>query len=146
MSCDELPHPRKFVHRPTGYQHIIGSLYLKITYRPDDPNDQHSETNKELMMFTDFDRATSVDNRCSHGCYVIMFAGVAIAHRFKSHKSVMLSSAAAEYYEASEGCWELVYIRSILKGFYGADLLSIPSYIDNQACVPVAKMPVFYER
>ena len=58
MSCDELPHPRKFVHRPTGYQHIIGSLYLKITYRPDDPNDPLFETIKELMMFTDSDRAT----------------------------------------------------------------------------------------
>ena len=32
-----------------------------------------------------------------------MFAGAAVAHRSKSHKSVMLSSAAAEYYEASEG-------------------------------------------
>jgi len=64
---------------------------------------------------------------------VILFAGVAVAHRSKSHKSVMLSSAAAEYYEASEGCWELAYIRGILKGFYGADLLSIPTYVDNQA-------------
>ena len=54
-------------------------------------------------MFTDSDWATSVDTGCSHGCYVIMFAGAAVAHRSKSHKSVMLSSAAAEYYEASEG-------------------------------------------
>ena len=78
---------------------IIGSLDLKITQRPDDPNDQ--KMNNELMMFTDSDWATSVDTRCSHGCYVIMFAGAAITHRSKSHKSVMLSSAAAEYYEAS---------------------------------------------
>jgi len=73
---------------------IIGSLDLKITQRPDDPNDQ--KMNNELMMFTDSDWATSVDTRCSHGCYVIMFAGAAIVHRSKSHKSVMLSSAAAE--------------------------------------------------
>jgi len=83
-------------------KYIIGSVDLKITYRPDDPNDPLSETNNKLMIFTDFDWATSVDTQCSHGCYVIMFAGAAIAHRSKSHKSVMLSSAAAEYYEASE--------------------------------------------
>ena len=61
-------------------KYIIGSLDLKITYHPDDPNDLLSETNNELMMFTDSDWATSVDNRCSHGCNVIMFAGASVAH------------------------------------------------------------------
>ena len=60
-----------------------------------------------------------------------MFAGAAIAHRGKSHKSVMLSSAALEYYEATEGCRELAYIRGILKDFYGAECPSTPTYIDN---------------
>jgi hypothetical protein len=101
-------------------KYIIGSLDLKITYRPDDPNDPPSEINNELMMFTDSDWATSVDTRCSHGCCVIIFAGVAIAHRSKSHKSVMLSSAAVEYYEASEGCRELAYIPGILPGTFMA--------------------------
>jgi len=122
--------------------YIIGSLDLKITYRPDDPNDPLSEINNELMMFTDSDWATSVDIRCSHGCYVIMFAGAAIAHRSKP----LLSSAAAEVYEASEECRELAYIRSILKDFYGAECPSTPTYIDNQACIAMAKMPVFSEK
>ena len=56
-----------------------------------------------------------------------MFAGAAIMHRSKSHKS----SAAAEYYEASEGCRELGYIRGILKDFYGAECPSTPTYFDN---------------
>jgi len=60
-----------------------------------------------------------------------MFAGAAIAHRSKAHTSVMLSSAAAEYYEPSEGCRELVYIRGISKDFYGAECPSTPTYIDN---------------
>jgi len=126
-------------------KYIIGSLDLKITYRPDDPNDPLSEANNELMMFTDSDWATSVDTRCSHGCYVVMFACAAIAHRSKSHKSVMLSSAAAEYYETSEGCPELAYIHGILKDFYGAECPSTPTFIDNQACIAMAKMPVFSE-
>jgi len=127
-------------------KYIIGSLDLKITYCPDDANDAMSETNNELMMFTDSDWATSVDTRCSHGCYILMFAGAAIAHRSKAHKSVMLSSAAAEYYEASKGCRELVYVRGILKDFYGVDCPPTPTYIDNQACIAMAKMPVFSEK
>jgi len=75
-----------------------------------------------------------------------MFAGAAIAHRSKSHKSVMLSSAAAEYYEASEGCREVAYIHGILKDFYSAECPSTPTYIDNQACIATAKMPVFSKK
>jgi hypothetical protein len=44
----------------------------------------------------------------------------------------MLSSAAAEYYEASEGCRELIYIRGILEDFYGQPLPPTPMYIDNE--------------
>jgi len=110
-------------------KYIIGSLDLKITYRPDDPNDPLCETN--LMMFTVSDWATSVDTRCSHECYVVVFAGAAIAHRSKSCKSAMLSSAAADYYEASEGCRKLSYIHGILKDFYGSKCPSSPTYIDN---------------
>jgi len=127
-------------------KYIIRSLDLKITYRLDDINDPQSEINNELMIFTDSDWATSVDTLCSHRCYVIMFAGAGIAHRSKSHKSVMLSSAAAEYYEASEGCCELAYLCGILKDFNGAECPSIPTYIDNQACIAMAKMPVFSEK
>jgi len=127
-------------------KYIIRSWDLEITYRPDDPNDPLSEINNELMMFTDSDWATSVDTQCSHACYVIMFAGAVIAHRSNSHKSDTLSSAAAEYYEASEGFRELTYIRGILKDFYGAECPSTPTYFDNQACIAMAKMPVFSEK
>jgi len=127
-------------------KYIMSSLDLKITYHNDDPNDPLSETKNELTMFTDFDWATSVDTRCSHRCYVIMLASAAIAHMRKSHKSVMLSSAAAENYEASEGCRELAYIRGILKDFYSAECPTTPTYIDNQACIAMAKMPVFSEK
>ena len=44
------------------------------------PMIHYLKKSNELMMFTDSDWATSVDTRCSHGCYVIMFAGAAIAH------------------------------------------------------------------
>jgi len=124
-------------------KYIIGTLDLKITYRPEDPNIPFSSTDTELMMFTDSDWATSVDTLRSHGCYVIMFAGAAITHRSKDYKSVLLSSAAAGYYEASEGCREIEYICGILADFYGFELPPTPTYIDNQACIAMAKMPVF---
>ena len=127
-------------------RYAMGSLDEKITYRPADPNDPFGDYNYGLMAFTDSDWATSVDTRRSHGCYIVMLAGGCIAHRSKAHKSVMLSSAAAEYYEASEGCRELIYIRGILEDFYGETLPPTPMYIDNAACIAMGKMPVFSER
>jgi hypothetical protein len=84
-------------------KYALGSLDEKITFRPADANDPLGDFNYGLMAFSDSDWATSVDTRRSHGCYIIMLSGGCIAHRRKDHKSVMLSSAAAEYYEASEG-------------------------------------------
>jgi hypothetical protein len=127
-------------------KYALGSLDEKITFRPADANDPLGDFNYGLMAFTDSDWATSVDTRRSHGCYIIMLSGGCIAHRSKAHKSVMLSSAAAEYYEASEGCRELIYIRGILEDFYGQPLPPTPMYIDNAACIAMGKMPVFSER
>lgn len=127
-------------------RYALGSLDEKITYRPALADDPLGDYNYGLMAFTDSDWATSVDTRRSHGCYIIMLAGGCIAHRSKAHKSVMLSSAAAEYYEASEGCRELIYIRGILEDFYGESLPATPMYIDNAACIAMGTMPVFSER
>mmetsp|Transcript_45183 Transcript_45183/g.72757 ORF Transcript_45183/g.72757 Transcript_45183/m.72757 type:complete len:144 (+) Transcript_45183:219-650(+) len=61
----------------------------------------------------------------------------------------------SRYYEASEGycdsvCQlanrELAYIRGIWKDLYGTEYPSTLTYIDNQACIAVAKMPVFSEK
>ena len=127
-------------------KYAIGSMDEKITFRPTDSSDPHGQSNGELMVFTDSDWATSMDTRRSHGCYIVMMSGGCVAHRSKAHKSVMLSSAAAEYYEASEGCRELTYIRGILEDFYGSALPPTPMYIDNEACIAMGKTPVFSER
>ena len=83
-------------------KYMIGSLDERLTFRPTYLKaDVHDDVNTELMLFTDSYWATCLETRRSHGCYVLMFAGACISHRSKAHKSVMLSSAAAEYYEAS---------------------------------------------
>ena len=69
----------------------------------------------------------------------MLLAGDAVSWRSRSHKSVMLSSAAAEYYEASEACREIAFVRGILSDFYGKDevepLEPTPLMIDNQAAI-----------
>jgi hypothetical protein len=56
----------------------------------------------------------------------------------------MLSSAAAEYYEASEACREIAFIRGILSDFCGkneSDPLSpTPLMIDKQAAIAMGQI------
>jgi hypothetical protein len=62
----------------------------------------------------------------------------------------MLRSAAAEYYEASEACREIAFVRGILSDFYGKDendpLVPTPLMIDNQAAIAMGQMPHFTEK
>lgn len=117
-----------------------------MTFRPEG-SEGWSSKDLKLIAFSDSDWACSVDTRRSHGAYIIMYAGAAIAWRSRSHKSVMLSSASAEYYEASEACREIAFLRSILSDFYAIEHLApTPLLIDNRAAIAMGNMPQFTEK
>jgi hypothetical protein len=128
-------------------QYLHGSMDEKLTFRPAHL-DGFTEADVGFMAFSDSDWACAVDTRRSHGSYVLMLAGAAITWRSRSHKSVMLSTAAAEYYEGSEACREIAFIRTILKDFYRNhdSMLPTPLYIDNSAAISMGKVPQFSEK
>jgi hypothetical protein len=70
-----------------------------------------------------------------------MFGEAAITWRSKSQKSVMLSTAAAEYYEASEACREITFVRGTQEDFYGGALIPTPLFIDNEAAIAMGNLP-----
>jgi hypothetical protein len=126
-------------------QYMIHAVDDTITYHPPG-HAGFTAADVAFKAFSDSDWACSLDTRRSHGSYVIMFAGAAIAWRSRSHKSVMLSTAAAEYYEASEACREIAFLRSVLSDFYGGDLPLTPLYIDNRAAIAMGQLPQFTEK
>ena len=126
-------------------QYLIHSVADTITYRPAG-HGGYSASDVAFLAFSDSDWACSLDTRRSHGSYVIMLAGAAITWRSRSHKSVMLSTAAAEYYEASEACREIAFLRDILRDYYGGDLPPTPLFIDNKACIAMGQLPQFTEK
>ena len=126
-------------------QYLNSTADEVMTFRPAGC-DGWSEADVQLLAFSDSDWACAVDTRRSHGCHVIMLAGAAVAWRSRSHKSVMLSTAGAEYYEASEACREIAYVRSILADYYGTELRPTPLLIDNAAAIAMGQMPQFTEK
>ena len=144
----------KFMSRPTAMhmglvrkvlQYLHGTYDNVITYRPVGC-DNFEEKDCSFLSFSDSDWACAIDTRRSHGCHVLMLAGGAISWRSRSHKSVMLSTAAAEYYEGSEACREVAFIRSIMEDLFKYKLDPTPLLIDNQAAICMSKLPHFTEK
>ena len=125
--------------------YLKGTVNDRLTFRPVGC-DGFTEIDVSLMSFSDSDWAGAVDTRRSHGCHLVMFAGAAIAWRSNTQESVMLSTAAAEYYEGSEACREIAFVRGILEDVYETKLPPTPLYIDNTAAIAMGKLPQFTER
>ena len=116
MSRPTEEHPG-LAHQVLMY--LKGALNNKLTFRPAG-YDGFTEADVSLLSFSDSDWACTIDTRRSHGCHLLMFGGATIVWRSKLQKSVMLSTASAEYQEASEACREITFVQGILKDFYGA--------------------------
>jgi hypothetical protein len=58
----------------------------------------------------------------------------------------MINTDATEYYEGSETCREVVFIRSIMEDFYKCSLEPTPLLIDNQDVISMSKLPQFTEK
>ena len=120
-------------------QYISGTIEEKHVFHPKGKAG-FTDNDLTLLAFSDSDWACAMDTRRSHGCYVLMYAGAAVSCRSRSHKSVMLSTAAAEYYEASEACREIAFVRGILADFYDTEAIkATPLYIDNHACIAMGQ-------
>ena len=50
------------------------------------------------------------------------------------------------YYEGSEACREVAFIRNIMGDFYKSDLDPTPLLIDNQAAICMSMLPQFTEK
>jgi len=125
--------------------YLNGTINDKLIFRPAGC-DGSTKADVSLLSFSDSDWACAIDKRRSHGCHFLMFGGAAIRWRSKSPKSVMLSTAAVEYYEASEACREIAFVRGILEDSYGGALIPTPPFIDNEAAIAMGKLPQFTER
>ena len=75
-----------------------------------------------------------------------MLPVAAVSWRSRSHKSVILSPAAAKYYEASEVCRERALARGIRDHVYDSGPLApTPLYMDNHAGGAMGQMHVMQQ-
>ncbi|GAA0156234.1 hypothetical protein LIER_38241 [Lithospermum erythrorhizon] len=98
-----------------------------------------------LEGFTDSDMAGDVDTKKSTSGYLFTFVGGAISWKSKLQRCVALSTTEAEYIAITEGCKELlclktfnevVYIEKVHISDNGADMLTkvLPSGKHEHCC------------
>ena len=75
------------------------------------------------------------DNRRSITGNIFRYNGAPIAWKSKLQKSVALSTAEAEYYSASLGAVEVIYLRQLLRDMSFGPTSPTPVYDVNTACI-----------
>ena len=76
----------------------------------------------------------------------LQYRATAVSWQSRKQRSVILSSAEAEYMAASLAACEAIWMRKILVGLFGSYLEPTVIYCDNQSCIKLSANPVFHDR
>ena len=64
----------------------------------------------------------------------------------QKQKFVALSSAKAEYMEASQASCEVLWLRKLLVDLFDQELMPTLIYCDNQSCIQLSENHIFHDR
>jgi len=109
-------------------EYLTNQPSLKLTY-PKQPKKAMG-----LEGFCDSDWGNSSSRRSTTGI-IFRYDGAPIYWKSKLQKTIALSTAEAEYYAASVGASETIYLRRLLENMGFTERSWTPLYEDNNACI-----------
>lgn len=118
-------------------RYLRGTKEYKLTYC--------SDGTSRLTGYSDSDWAGDHTDRRSTTGYVFMMNGGPIAWESKRQKTTALSTCEAEYMALAETSKEALFLRSLYKSIYKADI-QIKIYEDNQSAIKLAENPMINNR
>eukprot|EP00253_Pinus_taeda_P031167 PITA_31167 len=104
------------------------------------------EDGVKLCGFIDADWVGNPTDRKSTSRGIFSIGSTAISWYSRKHRSVALSSAKAEYMEASLATCKAIWMRKILVGLFKSHLEPTLIYCDNQICIKLSTNPLFHDR
>ena len=105
-----------------------------------------------MKIYTNADWAGCKTTQRSTTDYTILLAEAAVVYSSKKQRSVAASSTEAEYVAASLAAREAVWFRKIMEfigqgiGMVHNSLNPMELYVDNEACMALAKNPKHHSR
>jgi hypothetical protein len=100
----------------------------------------------KLVGYSDADWVgSSVNKKSTSGCCFSLGSG-ATSWFSRTHKSIALSYAEAEYMAASLASCEASWLQKLLMGLFDLVLDTTVIHCDNQSCIKLSENPVFHDR
>jgi len=119
-------------------RYIAGTTNYGIQYS--------SNSNFELIGYSDSDFAGSIDDRKSTSGYVFSFGSGAVAWASKKQPIVTLSSAEAEYVAVTAATCQSVWMRRIMTELLHEQQEPTQIFCDNKSTIALSKNHVFHKR
>ncbi|XP_047339512.1 secreted RxLR effector protein 161-like [Impatiens glandulifera] len=104
------------------------------------------ESECKLVGYTNSDWAGSIDDRKSTSGYIFCLGSNVISWSSRKQKSMVLSSAEAEYIECTDAAYEAVWLQRILKDMKFDQCEPTIIHCDNMLAIAMTKNPVFHAR
>eukprot|EP00253_Pinus_taeda_P032195 PITA_32195 len=120
---------------PTLYRQLIGSLMYLVNTRP---TICYAVNTRNWI-------GSLVDRKSTFG-YCFNIGSGMTSWCSRKHKSIVVSSAEAEYMAASTTSYEAIWLRKLLVNLFKRRMEAIGIMCDNQSCIKLSKNPVFHDR
>jgi hypothetical protein len=132
------PSPAHHTALKCCYQYLKGTCSLRITFR--------ANNDPSLMLYSDADWGSNLDNQKSISGYVSTLAGGVVTWQSKKQPTTALSSMEAEYMALSNSTREVKWLRSLLTelGLPPTSLTTI--YVDNRGTIEFTNNAGFHAR
>jgi len=101
--------------------------------------------NVQVNVFSDSSFCTCADTSRSRGGFIASISGCAVAWSSRLHDVVSLSTAEAEYMQATESAKEILYLNQLLEDI-GIDRDRSTLLLDNSSAIQLVKNPIFHKR
>lgn len=116
------------------FRYLKGTIHYALKF-----TNENSDTDIELVMYTDADWASEIDSRRSCSGYVGIMAGAAISWQSKRQPIVALSSTEAEYIALSEAVKEVIWLKQLITEIVGQYDKPIRVICDNSSAINLAE-------
>ena len=145
--CYSVNVPSKFLHSPRNSHFQGANKTLKYLKGTSGLGTTYMKTCKlDLILYTDFDFASSrVDYKSTTG-YCTIFGGNLETWRSKKQRVVSKSSITAEFRVVSKGIDEVIWIKHLLEELKIPYTTLIIICCDNRSAINIAHDPVYHDR
>ncbi|KAI5318449.1 hypothetical protein L3X38_038157 [Prunus dulcis] len=137
----------RFMHCPTKKHYGTAKRVLRYIQGTIDFGIEYQKGKEAILIgYCDSDWSGSQDDMRSTSGYAFSFGSGAFSWASVKQHSVALSTAEAEYVNASEATTQAIFLRFVLEDFGELQTEATPLMLDNTSAISMTRNPVFHQK